>query len=117
MSNHAQTYEVKVEVKRQGSEHFSSHVGMYIEDKTTKMFHFDTRTSEQATRKGEKHGRVISVRKANVERLRGDAGSIMAKLQLANPYPDAIAMDEMIWCRKNKRDERIQNREKYRNGA
>lgn len=116
MSNNIHTFEVKVEVKESGSRHFSPHVGMYIENKVTKMFHFDTRTPKQAERRGEKHGRVISVQKVDVDRMRGNMDSLMLRLKATNPYPDAVAMDEMIWRRKDKRAERLENREKDKNG-
>ncbi len=123
MGNNLHAFEVRVEVEKKGSERYSDilrrdtylkdrHSG-YVADRVIKMFHFEKRTHEQAWKAGEKHGRVLSVRKfdaieklAKIERL---------VLPLYNPYPDAIAMDEMIWRRKSGRLERISNRGKDKN--
>ena len=111
-----QTFEVKVEVSIKGSTHFSSHVGQFIENKVTKMFHIDARTSEQAMQKAEKHGRPISAHKPNLDRMRGNMETMMERLKLTNPYPDAVAMDEFIWRKKDKRNKRIGNNGKDKNG-
>lgn len=116
MGSNIRTFEVRVEVSKKGSKHFSSHIGKYIENKVTEMFHFDARTSEQAKRMGKKYGRPISVRKVDVDRMRGNIEALLSQLQPINPYPDAIAMDEFIWRRKNKRDGRRRNRDKDKNG-
>jgi len=118
MSSKVQTFEIRVEVGKKGSEHFSLHVGAYIEDKVTKMFHIDARTPDQAWQKAEKHGRPTSCRKIDAEKMRGNIELLLQRepYGLNNPYPNAIAMDEMIWKKKSKRTERILNRERDKNG-
>lgn len=118
MSGDVQTFEVRVQVRQKGSRHFSSHVGMYIDDVITKMFHIDARTPAQAIRKSEKYGRPISVRKADVGKMAFNIETLLQRERygLDNPYSDAIAMDEMIWQKKGKRVERISNETKDKNG-
>lgn len=115
-----QTYEVKVEVIKRGSMHFSSHVGRYIESKITKTFHIESNKQDGAKRKAEKHGRVISCRKVSasdiMERMAVITESQPLGLQMTNPYPDAIAMDDFIWKKKNNRAERIRNNRERDNG-
>ncbi len=108
MGSSLQTFEVKVMVKIKGSKHFSWNRGKYIENGIVKMFHKDARTGEQAMRKCEKYGHPISVRKVDVERIKS-LPSLPLGYGLVNPYPDAIALDEMPWRRKNKRVERVLN--------
>lgn len=109
-----QTFEVRVLVKKKGTRHFSSHVGKWLEFTITKMFHIEAKTPAQAGARAQKYGRPISVRKVDVDRMRGN----MEKLLLPdvyganNPYPNAIAMDEMIWKKKRKRIGRRENNEK-----
>ncbi len=107
MSSDIQTFEVRVKVKRRGSRHFSSHAGMYIDQAVIKMFHIEARSHEQASQRCEKHGRPISVRKVDVGRIRPISSLVLPVVE--NPYPDAVAMDEMIWKRKTRRSDRIQN--------
>jgi len=109
------TFEVKVEVQQKGSMHFSSHVGMYIENKIVKMFHKDAKTGKKAMQKCEKYGRPLSARKVDTDKMMG-GGLLQIETYMANnPYPNAIAMDEMIW-KKGKRAERIESRGKDKNG-
>lgn len=107
-----QTFEVRVEVKKQSSRHFSSHVGKYIENSTVKMFHIDARTHGQAMRKASKYGTPRSCRKVDMDRMRVNAEAFLIPYGANNPYPNAIAMDEMIWKKKGERAERIQNQTK-----
>lgn len=118
MGNNIRTYEVRVEVEKKGSSHFSSHVGKHIQNKIIKMFHVDARTHEQAMQKVEKRGRPISARKVNVEEMGINIENLLLREPYGakNPYPDAIAMDEMVWRKKNKRAERIGYRGKDREG-
>jgi hypothetical protein len=111
MGNNTQKFEVRVAVRQKGSRHFSAHVGMFIEAQVTKMFHKDARTGEQAMKMCEKYGRPLSFHKVDGERMRGNAERfIMAEPK--NPYPNAIAMDEFVWKKKEQRSERIVNRSK-----
>lgn len=121
MSNSTQTtYEVKVRVKKKGSMHFSHRLGIYKFDSIVKMFHLDANKPKQAKHKAEKYGRVISCRKISateiVDRMAIGTEAQLVAIQMINPYPDAIAMDDFIWRRKNKRAERVRNRERDNNG-
>lgn len=114
MGSNLQTFEVRVKVKKSGSKHFSYHVGMYIENETTKTFHKEARTGEQAMQKCEKYGRPISYQKVDVERIRPveNLQKLLEPYGANNPYSNAIAMDEMIWRKKANRSERIEDRKK-----
>lgn len=116
MGNNIQTFEVRVEVERKGSMHFSSHVSAYITNKITKMFHIDARTQEQARRKAEKHGRPISVRKADIGKMSFNIETMLQRQPygVSSPYLNAVAMDEMIWRKKGGRAERMEDRKKNR---
>ncbi|MCJ7655161.1 MAG: hypothetical protein MUO97_07700 [Dehalococcoidia bacterium] len=117
MTAHLTMYEVRVEVEKQGSQRhreISFFRNMRVEkkllyinvgDKVVKMFHQDARTPEQASKKCEKYGRVISVRKADVGKMNGNLANL--RLEQLPILTNAIAMDEMIWRRRN-------NRIKYR---
>jgi len=111
MKNTLTTYEVRVRVKS-GTPYYSSFLGMHIQDEIVKMFHRDARTGEQAMRGCEKHGRPISFRKADIVRMQGNPEKLKLDEMLLNPYEDAIAMDEMIW---KKRNTRIKNRGRDKN--
>lgn len=114
MSNNIQTFEVQVRVKRKGSRRFSPRMGMYVDDSDIRMFHIEAGKPKQAKRKAEKHGRVLSCRKVSasqvIERMAVITEAQLVGIQMTNPYLDAVAMDELIWKRKNKRAERIRNR-------
>ena len=102
MKNTLITYEVRVRVKS-GIPHYSSLLGMYIQDEIVKMFHRDARTGEQAMQGCEKHGRPISFRKADIARMQGNPEKLKLDEMLLNPYEDAIAMDEFVWKKRNLR--------------
>lgn len=112
MGNHMRTYEVKVEVNKRGSEHFSFHMGRYVENKITKTFHIRASRAKQAKQKAEKRGRVVKCRKVNapqfIERRAIVTESLPLGLQAVNSYPVAIAMDDFIW-KKQRRAERVNN--------
>lgn len=118
MGRNQRIFEVCVEVGHNGSRHFSSRMGMYIEDKIIKMFHIHAKTHNGAMEKAKRYGRPLHVRKPNLEKMGNSAESIFQRLSITqpNPYPNAIAMDEMVWIRKNKRAERMENRAKNKNG-
>lgn len=126
MNTPMRTFEVRVEVERKGSERYQEiswfrnvrtskkPVYMRVGDKVVKMFHKDARTPEQAMEKCKKYGHPISVRKADVLKMGGNLEKLPLLQELNqpyNPYGSAIAMDEMIWKKRNKR---IKNREKDR---
>ncbi len=117
MGSNERTFEVKVNVKRNGSNHYSYHVGAYIENEVTKMYHILARTHYQAMEKAKKYGRPISVRKVDIDNIRPSENlqKLIEPYGAKNPYPDAIAMDEFIWKKKADRSERIENRRKDKN--
>ena len=107
-----QVYEVEVEPNKSRGQKFYSAVRGWIsswnDPDQIKMLHFETRTQEQARIKGEKFGHVRSVRKANIDRLRGNPEHtkldvIPDKIQLDVSYNKAVAMDEMVWIKRQKR--------------
>ncbi len=102
MSRTVETYEVRVNVKRNGAKHYSTHVGKYISDEITEMFHIDARTAKQAICKAEKYGRPIGARKADVDRMRGNPENFKLEQETPN-YSYAIMLDEMVWLKRNKR--------------
>jgi len=119
MSAHVTTFEVRVEVGKRGTERCrpisycgsertkSKSLWVFVADKIVKMFHIEARTSEQARRKAKKYGRPISVRKADIASMVGCSENL--SLELPPIYDNAVAMDEMIWL---KRNNRIKNRTK-----
>jgi hypothetical protein len=112
-----QTFEVRVEVKKKGSRHFSSHIGMYIDYGQVRMFHIeDVKTHEQAIRRASKYGHVLSCRKVDEDKMRGNPQKFLLPYGANNPYPNAIAMDEMIWKKKGQRAERLENQKKDKGG-
>ena len=83
-----------------------------------KCFHIVARTASQACHRARKYGRPLGARKVDATQLFGN----IEELQLEqapnppidvygadNPYESAIAMDEFIW---KKRQKRLENREK-----
>lgn len=114
MTAHLPTFEVKVKVK-DGSKIFSSFLGMFVQHETVKMFHKDARTGNQAMSMCEKYGRPISYHKADVSKMLGNMENLpleQAPYSDGNPYDSAIAMDEFIWKKKDKRKKRIENQGK-----
>jgi hypothetical protein len=81
--------------------------------KEYKMYQIDARTREQAIKKARKHkGEILSCRKVDatpglksIEKLPLDNFTIF---DAQNPYPNAVAMDEMIWKKRNKRRDNMQ---------
>ena len=107
------TFEVKVKIKN-GMKIYSSLLGMFVQEEITKMFHRDARTGNQAMRMCEKYGRPVSARKADVTKMLGNMENLSLEQEPyndGNPYESAIAMDEFIWNKKN-RKKRIQNQGK-----
>ena len=118
MRNNQQTFEVRVLVKKTGSKHFSQHIGKYLYETMTRMFHIEARTANQAGARAEKYGRPLSVRKVDVERMSGNIEKLLLPEVYGanNPYSNAIAMDELIWKKKSKRAGRRENNGKDKGG-
>lgn len=115
MSGSLTTFEVRVEVDK-GQEHYgyypvrkgsNAFKGVIVQDTIIKMYHYDRRTPKQAIQEAQKHGTVLSCRKADIERIGGNPEN--TKLEQSpiygsgSPYQDAISMDEMVWNKRNKR--------------
>ncbi len=70
------------------------------------MFHIDAKNHSRAKSLAKKFGHVVSIRKVDKELLLGKIEHL--KLDepievIENPYESAVAMDEMIWNKRNKR--------------
>ncbi len=110
MSGQLTTFEVKVKIKT-GLKNYSSFLGMFVQNEITKMFHRDARTGGQAMKMCEKYGRPISAHKADVSKMLGNIENLPLEQEPysdGNPYESAIAMDEFIWNKKE-RKRRINN--------
>jgi len=122
------TFEVRVVVSANGSLHYSSHIREWIEATSIALFHVSARTAEQACNKAEKYGRPIGARKIERDKIFGNIEAlelnqaplvdVYAKnipyksadvYTEGNPYESALAMNELIW---QKRNRRIKNQEK-----
>ncbi len=79
------------------------------------MKHIEARDHRQAGVKGRKYGHIVSVRHIDKTRIFGDIEKLdleqppLVEFVQDSPYKTAIAMDEMIWQKRNKR---IKNRQK-----
>jgi hypothetical protein len=112
MSVLVDTFEVRVKVSGRKPIGYSSKFGTPIYKEEIKMFHITAKDSGKAREKAKKYGSPISVRKLNEYALLGNMENLDLSTTkdpysvLGNPYPDAIAMDEMIW-NKTKRKKRV----------
>jgi hypothetical protein len=118
MSSNVTTFEVRVRVDSGKPEYkpikYSSKVKGYygkVEwacEQVVKMFHIPARTHEQAKKIARrKYGEPISCHKldvmshlSNIENLKLDQPVLYGA---GSPYKNAIAMDEKIWEKRNKR--------------
>ena len=110
MSTDLTTFEVRVKIRGDKPICWHPRKDMVEYGTITKTYHIEASKPDKAIEKAErKYGRVISCRKANYEKIIGDVSNLPLKNTIyvnRNPYPNAIAMDEMIW-NKNKRAERL----------
>ena len=114
------TFEVRVEVSV-GTKRYKPICyygkGEWARDKIFKMFHVEANSPRQAKLKAEKHGHPVSCRKLDAHGLAGNIEALPldnAKYVNFNPYSSAIAMDELIFDKVNKRRK---NLNKDRQGA
>ena len=122
-----QRYEVRVVVPESDKPHYfhkfrmkNKYRAQCILDKTLKVFHFWANDPAQAIDKAKKHGRPISARKVNRDKIMSDIEHIkLDQKQYGedNIFVNAIAMDELIWNKKAKRSERIEDQKKDRQGT
>ncbi len=119
MASTLQRYEVRVLVPEKGNEHYSYKLKEFVRRTEVRTFHSPFfRDHSQAFEWAKKYGRPISARKVSRDRVCLDTEKMMQRIREEelriheNPYPNAIAMDEMIWNKKVKRSERLQDREK-----
>ncbi len=90
-------------------------------DKKRIMLHYERRTAQQAMRVASKKGKVLSCRElSRAEVIEREADRIdslpldNALYMNVNPYSNAVAMDEMIWKKRNNRRDNIQkDKENY----
>ena len=118
MSENVPTFEVRVEVEIGQAEYKPICYygkGEWAKTKILKMFHFARRTPEQAIKAGRKRGKVVSCRKLDMEKLRGNIENLHLDQEsvydLGNPYSNAVTMGEMPW-RKQRRSSRLKNKVK-----
>lgn len=100
------TYEVRVLVKSDNPIGYDDSHSRFVYREIIKMFHKLARTPEQAVKKCRKYGRPLSARKVKTEVMHKN----FEELPLLNsvygvnsPFDNAIAMDEMLWNKRNKR--------------
>jgi hypothetical protein len=120
MSVNDTVYEVIVEVK-QGEYYGAYWEGYHNKGKAAKrewmpsvlnkMVHIIRRTKQQAIKEGQKHGRVIHCRKADMTAMLGNPETLkldQPSVYGINPYKTAVAMDEMIGQKRVKRRKYMQ---------
>lgn len=88
--------------------------GVTIRNFIIKMFHIEAPTQKKAIHKSEKHGGVfVSCRKVKVEKIVDNIENLELNPQpsvygMGNPYKSAVAMDGMIWQKRNLRRNNMQ---------
>ncbi len=107
----------EVRVKTNGNSHHN---------KMLKMFHIFARSGEQAVKKTKKHGRCVSVRKADPSMMYGNIEQLelnQAPYQEGSPYrsnpyqnADPYSGDSPYEIGRQKRNKRINNRQKDKKG-
>jgi hypothetical protein len=106
----ATTYEVMVRIKSNKPIGYSTKHDLPIFKEIEKMFHKEARTGKQAMDKCRKYGTPISVRKVDVEAMHGDYEKLPIRNDIyfeGNPKNNALAMDEMIFEKRNKRRDNL----------
>ena len=108
-----QTYEIRRRFIGQVIEHLSWKDGFGNKhDKEIKMFHIEASDPKKAEEKSRKYGgNFVSCRKANRERIIGLENVEHIHIEppppeiygKGNPYVTPMAMDSMIWNKRNKR--------------
>lgn len=80
--------------------------------------HTEASSPSQAKKKALKYGQVVSVRKVDYTKIFGDIEKLdlnqppLIEYVENSPYTTAVAMDEMIWQKRNKR---LKNKGKDKN--
>jgi hypothetical protein len=109
------TFELRVRVRGVPYEYYARFAKRISHD-VVKMFHVQRRTPEQAVEVGRKYGEVLTCRKVNRDKVLGSAENIRLEPQnIYVPevqYNSALAMDEMIWKKRNIRRNNIQRDKK-----
>jgi len=81
------------------------------------MFHIDAKSHSRAKTLAKKFGHVVSIRKVDKELLLGRIEHLKLDEPIemieSSPYESAIAMDELIWNKRNKRRENQQRDKIY----
>ena len=106
MSANISTFEVRIRTKGQLLAYHDYH-GEYKYSKMLKMLHIVRRTAAQAIAVAKKHGEVVSCRKVDIVAMVGNIENIKLEqstvYEAGNPYKSALAMDDMVWKKRNKR--------------
>lgn len=115
MSRAVPIFAVKVLVKNNGSQVYSIPIGGWVDDKFQngrRMYHIPARTPEIAREKAKKYGHPINVRQVDksliIDRDRDyiehlDLQQTPDVIQVTTKVSSAMAMDEMIWAKRNGR--------------
>lgn len=107
MSANIATFEVRVKVKSGTSKEYNSELGKWVYDEMVRMFHKDARTGIQAMEKCRKYGIPLSARKVDTVAMHGDFEKFPINNNLYLNNSNAVAMDEMIWRRRNVRRDNL----------
>ena len=102
MSAHVTTYEIMIKIKCAGTREYVAKLCSRDNGETTKMFHREARTAKQAAQWGNRHGKVISVRKADPTMMYGNIEMLDLSQQPQSIAGTPIAMSEMPWLKKKK---------------
>ena len=114
MSSNSMVFEVRVAVPKPKAKYYSGKNRESIKETIVKCLHIEARQPHDAFERARKYGRPLSVRKLDKEKLFGNIEKLELRQPLPiyaenTPYDNAVAMDEMIW---RKRNERRKNHEK-----
>lgn len=106
------TYEIRIRQRGNVVQHVAKGNGIKFR-KIIKMFHFDARTRKQAIEQARKHkGDILSCRKVSAEsKLIAIEHLPLEEFNIydaVNPFKNAVAMDEAIWNKRNKRRANMQ---------
>ena len=122
------TFEVRIEVPA-GSKSWGTYPqapnqkgrkGVWIIPTIVKMLHIEARTHKQAAlrAKAKRLGRIVSCRQLDAHAMIGNIENLkldqVPMVGADSPYSNAVAMDEMIWAKRNKRRKNLQkDKENY----
>lgn len=98
-------FQVRVQRKNNHPE-YNARLGLYSDEDGFTVVHIERRTHKQAIKAAKKYGKPISATKMDISDVTGHIETLDIQNEVyykPNPYPSAIAMDEMIFNKRNKR--------------